>query len=201
MAKARKEIDKDAMYQKIMPSSMRAAPPEEAPELPAPGKRPGATAPRPRKPTVAASAGAVHAPSGAPQPAGLAAAPHHQREPEYPDEARYPHEPVYTPQAVPPPVVPQGVQQAAAPQKPAVINIMEQMIAEKLESAMEKFRCCNCSKCKQDITALALNRLKPRYIINEPIAIAEALDDKEANTQVTTALVQAILKVKSNPSH
>jgi len=173
MAKARKEIDKDSMYQKIMPSAMRsvAAPAEET-DIPiaTPIKKTPAKA-APRKAAAKVSVPIAEE-----------------------DEAL----PVQQPVAAPP-------RKPAAPSvevaRPAIINIMERLINDKIDIAIEKFRCCTCEKCRQDITAMALNKLHPKYIVAEPELLAEGLEDKEANTQVTTALVQAILKVKANPKH
>lgn len=79
-------------------------------------------------------------------------------------------------------------------------NLMEDLVAARLEEAMMKFKCCMCEKCRKDITALALNHLKPFYVIEEDPA-ARILNERERAAEVATALVRAILTVKSNPSH
>lgn len=176
MAKARKEIDKDSMYQKIMPSSMRATPPEERvveQKKPAPA--------RPRKsPTAVTISSRPHAP-----------APVTRMLEEQPEQASV------TGRAAGP--VRPHLQEPSS--KAALVNIMERLIAVKIDLAMDKFHCCPCEVCRQEITAFALNKLTPRYITDEPELIEEAMANKEANTQVTTALVQAILKIKANPKH
>lgn len=153
MAKARKEIDKEAMYQKIMPSAMRDAKLE----------------------MESGSTGAKKAPTRRPP----------QPKPRIAPESVAAQEPERTQVAEPAPI----------------INIMETLLAQKIDFAIEKFHCCTCDQCRRDITAIALNKLQPKYVVADETNLALATADKETNTQVTTALVQAILKVKSNPNH
>lgn len=81
-----------------------------------------------------------------------------------------------------------------------MVNIREKMVLEKLDAAFEKFNCCTCYCCKQDVTAMALNNLKPKYVI-------AAIDDmdkiiaKEDYSEVTAAIMKAILEVKKHPRH
>ena len=46
-----------------------------------------------------------------------------------------------------------------------LVNLMEELVINKLDSTLDRFNCCKCDKCKKDIAALALNRLKPRYVV------------------------------------
>lgn len=81
-----------------------------------------------------------------------------------------------------------------------MVNIREKMVLEKLDAAFEKFNCCTCYCCKQDVTAMALNNLKPKYVI-------AAIDDidkiiaKEDFSEITSAIMKAILEVKKHPRH
>lgn len=186
MAKARRDIDKESMYQKIMPSSLRDAAEEAAPAA-APQKEKKPAAPRARK---------------APHPVTISSRP----------AAPAPVTRLLEEQENTTGATAAEAQQAASPKAPAasqssaaastsIVNIMERLIEVKIGPAMDKFHCCTCEHCRQDITAFALNKLTPRYLVQDPELIAEAMEDKEANTQVTTALVQAILKVKANPKH
>ena len=81
-----------------------------------------------------------------------------------------------------------------------MVNIREKMVIEKLDAAFEKFNCCSCYCCKQDVTAMTLNNLKPKYVI-------AAIDDidkiiaKEDYSEVTAAIMKAILEVKKHPRH
>ena len=81
----------------------------------------------------------------------------------------------------------------------SLVNLMEQMVATKLDDAITKFHCCKCDKCKKDVAAIALNKLKPRYVVAEKVAALS--HERQASTEVMTAIVQAILVVKGSPRH
>ena len=92
----------------------------------------------------------------------------------------------------------------AIPLRPAkelvLVNLMEQLVIDRLDEVFAKFNCCRCDRCKRDVAALALNFLKPHYIVAEPDTLPgliEALPTKE----VSSALVKAILQVKNHPRH
>ncbi|MEG2660766.1 MAG: late competence development ComFB family protein [Oscillospiraceae bacterium] len=191
MARSKKEIDKELMYKKIMPTAMQN---DEEPETVANAPAPiFAPAQEPVPPVVAepvADLAPVPAPTAeaAPMPAAPIA--------EELAEA-IPSEAVSQPIPSAAPVV-----EAAAPEAIATepVNIMEILLESRLDAAMDKFRCCNCDKCRKDIIAITLNKLPPYYITTQdPEKMADA-ESKYAG-QVATALVQAILIVKSHPSH
>lgn len=81
-----------------------------------------------------------------------------------------------------------------------MVNIREKMVAEKLDAAFEKFNCCTCYCCKQDVTAMALNNLKPKYVISAADDIDKIIA-KEDYSEVTAAIMKAILEVKKHPRH
>lgn len=81
-----------------------------------------------------------------------------------------------------------------------VVNLVEQMVSERLDEVFEKFNCCRCDKCRQDVAALALNAVPPQYVVAEPEEIPGLLAKASAK-EIPGALVKAILQVKSNPQH
>lgn len=81
-----------------------------------------------------------------------------------------------------------------------VVNIMEKLVLEKLDAAFSKFNCCKCDRCKKDVAAIALNKLKPKYVVTEQNRIL-SYTANQPGADVTTALVQAIITVKANPRH
>ncbi len=100
------------------------------------------------------------------------------------------------------------ISQAAAPpsvqlypvKELVLVNLMEQLVVERLDEVFSKFNCCRCDKCRRDVAALALNALEPHYVVAEPDqlpALIKACDTKE----ISAALVKAILQVKSHPQH
>ena len=80
-----------------------------------------------------------------------------------------------------------------------LVNLMGELVINKLDSTLDRFNCC---KCKKDIAALALNRLKPRYVVmKEEEQEKRRKAELENGSEVTGALVQAILVVKKAPWH
>jgi hypothetical protein len=90
------------------------------------------------------------------------------------------------------------------PEKGDVIlyNAMEKLVTEKLDATLRKMNCCRCDRCKEDIVALSLNKLEPRYIV----ATREEIDSKiseldNLGLEVTTAILKSVLTVRKNPRH
>ena len=151
MAKSKKEIDKDIMYSKIMPTGLgnlrqtATADEEEAPQADPPGQSLSQPAPVPS---------------------------------------------AFTPKSV------QLREQSSC----IVVNLMEHLVADKLDGAFKKFNCCKCDKCRKDVAALALNKLPPKYVVTESERIA-GLVKEMSGQEVSTAIVQAILAVRAHPRH
>ncbi len=92
---------------------------------------------------------------------------------------------------------PNAFQDANTPQ---LVNLMEDLIVERLDEAFTKFKCCRCDRCRKDVVAVALNKLQCHYAVGTP----EQLKEKAAQIpakDISVALVQAILQVRSNPRH
>lgn len=81
-----------------------------------------------------------------------------------------------------------------------LVNLVEQLVADRLDGAFDKFNCCRCDKCRRDVAALALNALPPQYVVAEPEEIPKLLEEAPAK-DIPTALVKAILQIKNNPKH
>lgn len=84
--------------------------------------------------------------------------------------------------------------------KTVMINVMEKIVAEKLDEAFNKFNCCKCDKCRQDVAALALNKLPPKYVIAEENEIEQIISQQD-DSAVNSAIIQAILMVRAHPRH
>lgn len=158
MAKTKKEIDKETMYKKLMPSGPRAAK-IAAPAAPAP-----------------VSAGKPEA------------------QPETP--ARQPSVPTLHRPAQP--------RKVSVPfmdnQRTVVVNAMEAAVLEKLDTVLARCQCCRCDRCKKDIVALALNKLPPKYmVLSDGQSVPDA--DAQTNAAIITAMIQAVIKVRSSPRH
>jgi competence protein ComFB len=85
-----------------------------------------------------------------------------------------------------------------------LLNVLEQLVWDKLDNLLEtQTEVCSCEKCRADIVALALNRLKPHYVATEKgEAISKALLlDTEQQARITIALLEAKKIVEANPRH
>ncbi|MGQ9557048.1 MAG: late competence development ComFB family protein [Desulfurispora sp.] len=62
---------------------------------------------------------------------------------------------------------------------------------------------CQCERCLADIKALALNSLKPHYVVSEKGEILKdaALKEVANRADVITAITRAIQLVAANPRH
>ena len=85
-----------------------------------------------------------------------------------------------------------------------VYNIMESFVLDKVDSVLAtKPDICVCEKCRDDILALALNRLKPRYVasrMGDLLTRTELLDSK-LRTAIVVNIAEAAEIVLKNPRH
>ncbi len=81
-----------------------------------------------------------------------------------------------------------------------LVNAMESIVLEKLDSLLARFKCCKCDRCKKDIVAMALNKLPAKYMVlmeGQPTPDV----DPQTNAQVLTAMIQSVLAVRAHPRH
>lgn len=83
------------------------------------------------------------------------------------------------------------------------VNVMEVITREKAEEFCSCFDMCVCSRCLEDVIALALSNLPPKYIVKDCQAIPPLLNYYRTRylSQVTVSLTKACLNVKENPRH
>ena len=82
----------------------------------------------------------------------------------------------------------------------ATINVMENLVLNKVDQVIARFNVCTCDRCRCDICACALNMLPPRYIVAKADVIAKAEADIPEK-EVMDALIKAVIKVRSHPRH
>lgn len=83
-------------------------------------------------------------------------------------------------------------------------NHMEVLIENHLPSLIkDTSHVKNCEKCQNDIQAIALNNLKPMYIMSDKGMIYTKLKelDLQFQSDIIRELVQAISLVESHPRH
>jgi len=86
-----------------------------------------------------------------------------------------------------------------------LVNETERLVLEQMEIQLEQDvsrDICKCQDCVLDMTALALNSLKPHYRVSliGTVYAHVALDEKYA-IEVKSAVSDAIKRIASNPSH
>ncbi|WIF94524.1 late competence development ComFB family protein [Caminicella sporogenes] len=83
-------------------------------------------------------------------------------------------------------------------------NYMEVVIDRILPELLSGFEdICKCEKCQMDIKAIALNNLKPHYIVSEKGRLYEKVYEMDMQfcVDVMKALINAIDIVSKNPRH
>ncbi|HEX5563970.1 MAG TPA: late competence development ComFB family protein [Sporosarcina sp.] len=84
-----------------------------------------------------------------------------------------------------------------------VYNVMEEVVLGVLQQYENELHLtCNCDRCKNDIMAIALNEIKPRYIVNDklsPVIRAEHVADRQGATNILSTVVKAARIVTANP--
>lgn len=84
-----------------------------------------------------------------------------------------------------------------------VYNVMEEVVYDVLQQYKKELQLtCNCDRCKDDIMAIALNQVKPQYIVNEmhtPYIRAGHVADRQGATNILSTVVKAARIVSESP--
>lgn len=80
---------------------------------------------------------------------------------------------------------------------------MEILVEQMFDTATEHMDICKCERCRLDITAIALNSLKPRYIIADKNYLYVKLDmmQQQFSTDIVSAITKGTMIVDQNPRH
>lgn len=82
-------------------------------------------------------------------------------------------------------------------------NFMEDVVAQHLDPVMRASGCCMCNICRMDVTAIALNNLKPCYVATQKGEVYAKLG--ELTLQFAADVISAIAKgaemVCARPRH
>ncbi|MZP43821.1 hypothetical protein GTO89_12310 [Heliobacterium gestii] len=81
-------------------------------------------------------------------------------------------------------------------------NVMEEIVEELLNEVFETNPnvCRDCPSCRIDITAHALNRLPPKYVVHEKGRALTRIDlrDPQIRTDILSVLAQSITVINQN---
>lgn len=213
MPRAKKDISKDLMFQKIMPSAdlsgkkdedeaeaviddiSQAPKPADAPPPPLEVSAAVAEPPIPYAEDIHEYSKATPSVE-APMPAPVSTPPIHIHQPPPPKINQ---------STTPPPTMAQQIAARtidfSSDGEGYLVNTMEKLVFDNLETILSRFKCCKCDRCKKDILALTLNSLPPKYIVATKDKPPLPCRDSQVVTEVTTALVRAVIKVKNEPRH
>ncbi len=85
-----------------------------------------------------------------------------------------------------------------------LVNVMETFVDSQLDSVLKKISgFCQCSRCRQDVRAMALNNLPPRYVNTHKGDIYTRLNvlDHAEIARVILEITKAAKVVMANPRH
>lgn len=83
-------------------------------------------------------------------------------------------------------------------------NYMEDAVNHLLPSILNEYNdICKCSKCIEDIKAMALNKLKPLYSVTDKGTLYLKVDEmqQQFKTDVMQQIIKSIEVVSKNPKH
>ena len=126
-----------------------------------------------------------------PEPAPVQAAPQPQPEPV--------DEPAPQPADAPATVW----QEPFAPINPGYMNVMQVLVEEKAPKYVAMFGLCTCERCMEDVKAITLNHLPPKYVVLERGDVVPRLTVYESkfSSDITAQLLQACKLVMERPHH
>ncbi len=80
-------------------------------------------------------------------------------------------------------------------------NVVEDHVAEWLEKVLAQYDCCKCEKCRMDMMAMSLNKLKPHYVVSRDLYSKTRYLDQNAHNTILMAVVTSVEFVKDHPRH
>ncbi len=85
----------------------------------------------------------------------------------------------------------------------AIVNIMENIVAEELDKLILDTDYCKCEDCKNDMMAFALNLLPPKYVNSRKGELFGRIDSSkyQNSVDIEIAVSKAIETVGTSPNH
>ena len=83
------------------------------------------------------------------------------------------------------------------------INVMQVLVEEQAPKYIQMFGLCSCRRCMEDVKALALNHLPPKYVVLERGDMIPRLTVYEGkfSSDITAQLLHACKVVMQTPHH
>lgn len=85
----------------------------------------------------------------------------------------------------------------------ALVNVMESIVDEKLNTQLKEENCCKCDRCLEDMKAMALNQLPAKYVSTHNGELFSKLNSlmRQNSIDINVAVSYAIKIVSGRPSH
>lgn len=80
-------------------------------------------------------------------------------------------------------------------------NYMENIVFEKLDQTLSSLDSCTCENCRQDIAAIVLNNLPPKYVASREVYAKLNMLRFQFEVDVMTQITKAAAIVAQNPRH
>ncbi|HEY9578018.1 MAG TPA: late competence development ComFB family protein [Pseudobacillus sp.] len=84
----------------------------------------------------------------------------------------------------------------------AIHNVMEDIVKGIITDQLDHLHLsCKCEKCQEDILALSLNRVPPKYIVNDsrqPLIKAKYMINTQEHANIVATVAQASTLVSAN---
>ena len=89
------------------------------------------------------------------------------------------------------------------PSYPGYINVMQVLVEERAPKYIQMFGLCSCKRCLEDVKALTLNHLAPKYVVLEQGDMVPRLTvyENKFGSDITAQLLQACKLVMERPHH
>ena len=99
--------------------------------------------------------------------------------------------------------IPEKAQQENEEDEFVFLNVMQTLVEEKAANYMEQFGVCTCSRCKADVTALALTKLSAKYVVVNRTAVSPLINfySSKYAGQITVEITKACIRVNEVPHH
>ncbi len=82
-------------------------------------------------------------------------------------------------------------------------NLMEMVVSQSIDDIKKYYEFCNCPQCRLDISAIALNKISPRYVVSskgDSYGRAELLV-MQKDLDVLSVVLDSIKLVQKKPRH
>lgn len=88
-------------------------------------------------------------------------------------------------------------------QELVLVNVIEEFVRLKALDTLENFGGCTCKTCQLNVSAIALNKLTPRYVTTTTGELLERITALELgnSTEILVEVTKAAIMVKDSPRH